>query len=210
MTLDSCPKSEYLNLSKDILFLAEKILSKEELDIADKLSEDLISSKTKKENARKELMKLVGVKPSRPLFYANIDLKNLPRYTRSLIRYLGDYIDHLVKFWSSEINGISYLKKSLGPNLGKLKGKINEDLRINLAVYNNFCYVPAKHDFKRNGRKHRFTSKEAVYVCFMTMSLAKQIMLYSEKAKKYSNCEINDDWADMKYQSENKDELCSV
>ncbi len=134
----------------------------------------------------------------------------MPRYIRNPIRYLGDYIDHLVKFWSSEINGVPYLKKSLGINLEKLKGKIDEDLRINLAQYNNFCYVPAKHDFNRRGRKHRFTAKEAVYICFMTMNLSKQITSHSEKAKKYSNCESDDDWADMKYQPENKDTICSI
>lgn len=210
MTLDTCPKKEYLEIQDEIYKLSLDVLSKEELESAEEISIDLISSKKKKENARLRLRKIVGAKPSRPLFYANADLRHLPRYTRNPIRYLGDYIDHLIKFWSSEINGEKFLKKSLGVNLTQMKGKIEESLRINLSRYNNFCYVPAKHDFSRKGRPHRFTCKEAVYIAFLTISLARKILLLSDKAKKYSLGEINDDWAIMKYNSENKDSLCEL
>jgi hypothetical protein len=207
MTIDTCPKKDYLEIQKEILELASEVLSKEEIGLSEKISNDLISSKGKKEKARITLRRLVGVKPSRPLFYANLELKSLPRYTRNPIRYLGDYLDHLIKFWASEINGNEFLKKSLGINLQRMKGKIDEKLRLNLINYNNFCYVPAKHDFNVIERKRRFTCKEAVYIIFITMALSKIIISKSEKARQYSNSEINDDWALMKYSSENKDVL---
>ena len=205
MTIDTCPKGEYLEIQKEIYNLALKVITLDEIKTADNISLDLTSSKERKRKARSQLKIIIGMKPYRPLFYANFHLNHLPRYTRDPIRYLGDYIDHLVKFWSSEINGVHFLIKSLGVNLKHLKRKINEDLRINLIDYNDLCYVPAKHDFKVIGKRRRFTCKEAVYISFITIALAKQIIQSSEKARKYSSEEINDDWSPMKDNSENKD-----
>lgn len=121
MTSDVCSKTEYLQIQPAILDLAKKTLPPEKLLVAEQFSTDLISSKSKKERARLMLRRLVGVQPSRPLLYANTYLGHLPRFTRDPIRYVGDYIDHLVKFWSSEINGDVHLKKSMGANLKALK-----------------------------------------------------------------------------------------
>lgn len=208
MTLDTSSKEEYLDIQKEILNLAQRTLSKEEISLAEEISIGLVSSKKKKENARLKIRNIVGVKPSRHLFYANADLRFLPRYTRNPIRYLGDYIDHLVKFLSSEINGEKFLTKSLGINLKQLKGKIEENLRLKLVDYNNFCYVPAKHDFNLNGRKHRFTAKEAVYIAMLTITLSKAILINSSKGRDYSDGRINDDWAKMQYSPDNQDSLC--
>ena len=183
MTIDTCPKNEYLEIQEEIYQLALKILTSNEIKIAEEISLDLVSSKKKKEKARIRLRSIVGTVPSRPLFYANINLRYLPRYTRNPIRYLGDYIDHLIKFWSSEINGNSFLTKSLGINLRQMKRKINEDLRLELIKYNDLCYVPAKHDFNVKKRRHRFTCKEAVYISFITMALAKLILPNSKKQR---------------------------
>ena len=207
MTLDTCRKSEYLEIQKEIYDLSLDVLNNEEIEQAEEISNNLVSTKARKEKARMALRKKIGVKPSRPLFYANLELKSLPRYTRSGIRYVGDYLDHLVKFWASEINGKTFLTKSLGINLKNMRNKIDEILRLNLIKYNNLCYVPAKHDFNVKNRKRRFTSKEAVYIVFMTMKLAKIIISKSKKASQYSNSEIDDDWATMKYNAENKDIL---
>lgn len=205
MTIDSCPKEEYLEIQEEIYNLAIKVFSEEYSEMAEKISLDLISSKKKKEMAKIKLKRIVGSRPSRPLFYANSHVSDLPRYTRNLIRYLGDYIDHLIKFWSSELNGKKFLTKSLGVSLKFLKGKIDEDLRQSLIVYNDYCYVPAKHDFNVKKRKHRFTCKEAVYIALMTMELGEIIKKNSEIAKKYALGEIDDNWAPMKYSLENKD-----
>ena len=200
MTKDTCPKDEYLEIDKNIQNLADEILSKSELEIGNQISEGLVSSKKKKEWARTQLRVIVGMKPKRPLFYANLDLQYLPQRTRNPVRDLGDYIDHLVKFWTSEIlKNNKYLKESLGKNLYRLSGKIDEDLRLKLNKYNDFCYVPAKHDFEVKNRVHRITSKEAVFIALLTMKFAKIIKDESPLAKAYAEETIEDDWAEMRY-----------
>ncbi len=199
MTKDTCSKEEYLEIYPDILNLVKEVLIPEDIELGNQISEGLVSSNKKKEWARLRIRKIVGNTPKRPLYYANIDLKYLPRFTRNPARYLGDYVDHLIKFWSSEIVGKTCLKKSLGTNLNLLIGKIDETLRNQLIKYNDLCYVPAKHDFNPKGRVHRITAKECVFIALLSMKFAETIKSYSVLARDYSEEKIDDNWAEMRY-----------
>lgn len=104
------------------------------------------------------------------------------------MRYLGDYIDVLVKEMSFEFTGNEEsLKSPLGRNLRVVKDKIPDELYNKLSTYNDFLYVPGKHDFNvPANRKHRFTSKEVVIAAFVTMKLASEIKSLSKMAREYS------------------------
>jgi hypothetical protein len=115
----------------------------------------------------------------------------LPRWTRNGIRYLGDYIDLLVKALAFEITKDPHCtQSSLGANIHKLSPKkhgIPQELVDKLKKYNSFLYQPGKHDFNiPHGRSHRFTSKEAVFTAFITMKLADEIKKLSQHATKVS------------------------
>ena len=99
---ETCPKSEYLAINPEIFTFCEAILSKKEIKEAIHVSEDLVSSKKIRELAREKLKSMVGERPKRPMFYLNDELGSLPRHTRNCVRYLGDYIDHLIKFCANE------------------------------------------------------------------------------------------------------------
>ena len=184
----TCPKDEYLQIDTHLFELCRNILADEEIAEANKLSEDLTLTKRKKQSAILELKNLVGRRPKKPLYYVcDLHLRNLPKYTRDTVRYLGDYIDHLIKFLSDEqLNEEKHLTRSLGSNLRSLKGKIPNELHSRLTKYDILIYKPAKHDMLYKGRRHRFTAKEAVFVCFITMKLGEEIKHLSPRARAYA------------------------
>ncbi len=188
---ETCPKSEYLIIGPEVLKLAEDLLSKREIFEANKLSTDISSPKKGKWSAIEILQEKVGIRPKRPMFYLNDELSYLPYHTRDAVRDLGDYIDHLIKFCSTErLNNKKHENRSLGSNLASLKGFVPEKLRLQLFQFNELLYIPAKHDFNVKDRRHRFTCKEVVFVCFITMALAKEIVKISTRAKDYAEDRI--------------------
>ena len=194
---DTCPKGEYTEIDQKFLDFAEEVLSKDEVLEANQLSEEIASSKKRKENAILKLRNMIGFKPKRPMFYLNHDLRFLPRVTRSPMRDLGDYIDHLIKHLASDkLKDEKKLSVSLGSNLRELKGIIPESLRQKLIKYNDLLYTPAKHDFDVKARRHRFTGKEVVFSCFMTLKLGKEIIPLSEDAKGYAEMTTNDRYSE--------------
>jgi len=151
----------------------------------------LAGSKTRKREAFYRLHELVHPPPKRPLYYAQHELEFLPRWTRDGIRYLGDYIDMLVKAMAFEFTKDPNCKKrSLGRNIQLLEAKkygIPPDLIERLERYNSFLYQPGKHDFSLpSGRSHRFTSREVVLTAFITMKLAEDIKKLSQYATRVS------------------------
>ena len=122
-------------------------------------------------------------------------MKFLPRWTRNSIRYLGDYIDLLVKVMAFEVTKDYRCKRSsLGINLRRIKPKkygIESDLLDRLRKYNSFLYQPGKHDFRvSRGRGHRFTSREVVLTAFITMKLAEDIKKRSRFAEQLSDDQV--------------------
>lgn len=184
-------KSEMLWALPMVVELAEDTLSPSELDEAERVSLMLAGSKKQRREAVYYLMKLVSPPPKRPLYYAEKEMRYLPRWTRNAIRYLGDYIDILVKAMAFECTKDHRCKNySLGRNLRMLKPQkhgISPELIDKLKRYNSFLYCPGKHDFKvPPSRGHRFTSKEVVLTAFITMKLAGDIKKASQTATKVS------------------------
>jgi hypothetical protein len=183
-------RAEYLECDVEVLSLAKSLLTKEDLEKADDLALRLTTKN--KGKAISELGKIIGITPkseyfARPLYYLHHELLFLPRWTRDSIRYLGDYIDQLVKATAVEKIDATCEKYPLGTNIYKLKGKIDTQLWDALEKYNRILYVVGKHDFNRGNRRHRFTSKEVVYCGFVTRKLADWLMPLSQRKKYYSN-----------------------
>jgi hypothetical protein len=82
--------------------LAKQTLSITELEVAEQIALMLAGDKMQKRKAIYRLVEIVTPPPKRPLYYAQHELEYLPRWTREGIRYLGDYIDLLVKAMAFE------------------------------------------------------------------------------------------------------------
>jgi hypothetical protein len=183
----TCPKSEYLTINNEIEALAKEVLTIDQILEAEELASDLVSKSTRR-IAINKLQEMTGMRPKRPLYYLNFELNGLPYRTRDSVRYVGDYIDLLVKLLASDLLSDSRcLSISLGGNLKKLKTNLNEPLYSNLVKYNTQVYTPAKHEFKvEKNRKHLFTSKEVVYIILISLHLKEKIIEISTEAKNYS------------------------
>ena len=183
----TCDKYERLILDEDILSLAQ-ILLPEKIELADKLSEDLCNGKKTRERARIYLMNMVKPPPKRPLYYCHYEIRHLPRWTRNVVRYLGDYIDLLERMALKKFIKGNY-KPGKSPKLvrNRLKKFISEQLFNEIEEYDRLFWRPSKHDFNVNEsmKRNRFTSREAVYCIFITLELANKI-------KKFAK--INDCW----------------
>ncbi|MEI8348703.1 MAG: hypothetical protein WCI77_00980 [Candidatus Omnitrophota bacterium] len=188
----TCPKKEALLLDDKIAKLAKELLTDEQIKLADSLSQAMVSSKAKRTEAVMKLQKIVGMKPKRPMYYMNWELNYLPRWTRNSTKYLGDYIDLLVKiFVADKLKDEKYKSVSLGANLKYMPNIMPEEIITALRTYNELIYVPAKHDFEVKNRRHRFTCREVVYACLITMELGKRIIPLSQKVKDWTEDKRN-------------------
>jgi hypothetical protein len=182
-------RNEALEIEEDVLKLAQDVLTPSELSLAEQLSKDLVGTEFEKERAIDKLRYLVGDRPKRPISYLyGEEFFRLPKVTRNSAIFLGSYIDRLVKALTVEKTGESkYRWTYFGRNLSVLNGKIGNDLWTKLSKFNRVFYRDAKHDWEQyKEREHRFTSKEVVYMTFVTMELAKQIKKISSIAKDIS------------------------
>lgn len=153
-------RSDGLDALPEIVELAEEMLTVEQLERADEIAIALLSRKKQRRQAQWELVRMVPLKPSRPLTYLKPVILQLPKATRDVIRYLGDYIDLITKEMTYELLDGKARKNSLGINAKQLeKAKsVPSDLVDKLQKYNSFLYTPGKHDFSLPAeRKHRFT-----------------------------------------------------
>ena len=75
-------------------------------------------------------MNVLGEKPKRPLYYTTHAIRHLPDHgVRDIIRYVGDYIDHLVRFALEDKKFLAkWFCSPLGPNIKKLEIYINTNL----------------------------------------------------------------------------------
>ncbi len=168
--------------------LAQDILTEKEYLEAETTAVYLVRSKKLSDAALQRLSALVAPPPKKPLADAQEALKALPRFTRDAIRYLSDYIELLVRAWTFELTGDAVTKsRSLGHNIRRIQPKklgIPEKLVDQLKRYNSFLFSPARHDFTIfKGQRHRFTSREAVLIAYITMKLAEQIKELSDAAR---------------------------
>ncbi len=98
-------KSEYLMCNDEIKLLASTLMTDAELQNAEDISLKLTTKNKKR--AIQKLVKLLSVPEKdpfhkRPLYYLHHELRFLPKYTRDGMRYLGDYIDQIVKTIAEE------------------------------------------------------------------------------------------------------------
>lgn len=183
----TCPKSEYLEISDDILDLAKDLLTPDEIQSAIEISLNLLNKATRSE-AKKILKEMVGLRPKRPIYYTYYEIDRLPHWTRYAIENLGHFVDLMVKDLATEKLANSKCQTmSLGINLLKVKTEIPSELHSSLLKFNSAIYVPSKHDFKvdESIRKHRFTTKEVVFTIFITLKLKEKLVEMSYAVKDY-------------------------
>ena len=196
-------KGEALLVLPDLDKLANEILSEDELKEADEISVMLIQSKKKKRAAIGRLREVVGDEPYRPLHYVSRELDRLPIWTRNPIRYLGDYVDLLVKHLAFQLTKDPKVSQvPMGTSIFRIrhcKEQMDETLLSLLEEYNRIFYVPAKHDFNLpDGRKeHRFTSKEVVLTAFVSIrvgAMIKNITHCNSQLSCHTGEELEYDW----------------
>lgn len=183
-------------IQPDILAFAENILDSKQLELAEQLSDDLLSNEEDRQHAILHLREIMGTSPKRPIYYLEHEIGGLPEYsTRHVVRYAGDYIDQMIKYCSYDKGDFLIWKtrglhKSLGQNLNRLKDILPKDLIDMLTKFNEIIYVPAKHTWDiPEDRDHLFSSKEAVYICLMVKNLSALIGPYSEFCVSYNKNE---------------------
>jgi hypothetical protein len=181
------PKIGGLEALPEIAGLAAEMLTVEQLERADEMAMTLLTRRKQRRQVQWELIRMIPLKPSRPLMYLNPIIMQLPNATRDVIRYLGDYVDLITKEMTYEfLNGKARFS-SLGINAKKLEGatSVPRDLVDKLQRYNSFLYTPGKHDFSLppEGRKHGFTCKEAVLTIYASIELGERIKAVSKLAR---------------------------
>ena len=106
----------------EVVDLAQSILPEEQFELAEETARMLASSRTRRIAAADRLTALVAPPPKRPLYYAQHEMEMLPRWTRDGIRYLGDYVDVLVKHLAFQLSGdAGVAQRSMGPNINVIE-----------------------------------------------------------------------------------------
>lgn len=172
--------ASYLLAAPEIVTLAKQVLTKETYCEAEKTAIQLAGKKIEKDAAITKLINLVSPPPKRPIYYAQCEMTLLPRWTRDALRYLGDYVDMMVKATVyDKTRDRKVFNNSFGPAINKFKENwpIESELADILNRYNRFLYRPAKHDFiLPKGRvAHRFTAREVVLSAYVTMQLGERL-----------------------------------
>lgn len=166
--------------------MAEKMLDQKEMIQISKVIGGIKNGD--RVNSIKELIGVLGMKPKRPVYYIAAAITELPDHrTRDIIRYSGDYIDHLIRFMLEDKKFLGkWRRKPLGPNIEKLKIYIDSDLHNCLVLF-NIIYTQAKHEFNHFEDRSLFDLEDAVHVIYITKKIAEKILPLSERARDYNN-----------------------
>lgn len=178
---------EALLADDEIISLAKELLDNEIYLEAERLVLMLVGSKSEKNSARSRLISVLQPPPKRPIYYLPREIRSLPRWTRNTMRYLGDFIDMLVKASAYEkIGDVNIFDSSLRSAIGHFRRAFPEETKIAdwLSRYDQFLYKGAKHDMKLpiTRKEHRFTSREVVLCLFVTKELADTLTQISKYA----------------------------
>lgn len=177
-----------LSLRPEINNLCNDILDDAELSELDLLIKYLLPGNTW-EPVIKILQAKIGMRPKRPIYYLSYEVGHLPEHTRNIIRYAGDYIDHLMKHLTHDKGKFKItaaLRSSLGANIKRSEECLGKRLHDILKRYEKIVYTPAKHEMDVGNRPHLFSAGEAVAICLITMKLGRELINMSEEAKAYS------------------------
>ncbi|MFH0847821.1 MAG: hypothetical protein V1894_07210 [Chloroflexota bacterium] len=188
--------AEYLLADQQIISLAKEVLTPAKYKEAESIAIALTGKKAVKDEARARLMGIVRPPPKRPIYYAQMEIQSLPRWTRDCLRYLGDYVDMLTKTAVYDLqNNKSIFRNSFGPSIKAFESvyRLEVGLATYLRQYNLFLYRPAKHDFTlpRGRTIHRFTSREVVLSACVTMELGRRLCKLSKLAEQVRKDEEN-------------------
>lgn len=184
--------SEALLAEEEIILLAKELLPKNTYAEAESLAVKLTKSKSIRDGAKAQLMSVLPAPPKRPIYYLEHELQFLPHWTRNPMRFLGDYVDMLVKAAAFEkLNNKDIFENAFGPAIREFKKAYSAERKLAdyLSRYNKFLYKDAKHDMKLPaGRKeHRFTSREVVLTLFISKELGDRLTALSPLALKVKN-----------------------
>lgn len=181
--------SEALLADEQILSLAKELLPESTYTEAESLAKMLTESKSRKAVSISQLISVLRPPPKRPIYYLEREIRSLPHWTRNAMRFLGDYVDMLVKAAAYEkLKDNRIFDNAFGPAIGKFEiAYPKEKMLANyLSRYNKFLYRDAKHDMQlpTNRKEHRFTSREVVLCMFISKELATRVIKLSELASK--------------------------
>lgn len=179
----TCSREEFLELSNDISELSDKVLTRRQIEKAEKLSIMLVQSEKSKNQAIEELLHILPIRPKRPLSCCRQELKHLPRFTRDAIKYLGNYIDLLVKWKTYDLtkNPIN-LRSALGNNIDYLKNEFEDKFVESIRQFSRIC-VNAQHTFDEGKKRYRFTPKEVVHTVFIVANIGNKLIGNSDFVK---------------------------
>ena len=165
-------------IRKEILDLANSCLDKDLLNITEEYARE---SESNNETIATEaihkifrhLDKLADFE-KKPLFYAMTHAIGRGITKRDAIRYLGDYIDKLVKAMClDKTKNKKCLHRSLSTNICNLKQLIPKKLYDNITNYNKI-YVYSKHVFPNTLPGKSFSNKRINILYFYNCNIRKQ------------------------------------
>lgn len=190
----------HTEVNNDILELARKTLSQQQIETVERIVQHLIKKGHQRKLAIAELVRYIGIHPLRPLFYLNsMHLMYLPRYTRDCMRYLGDYVDLLLKACIFDKTKNPKQKRApFGANVNASRGVLDAELTTHLEEFNKSIYQPAKHDFSplQPGRKHRFTAGEVAYSVFISKNIGIKLVNASELTRRVAEDKDQEFWCE--------------
>jgi|GEM_PF-3995110 len=172
-------------MDSEIRALAERLLDQETFAKADEFSGLIVRDQHMRWHVIEEMRKYVGMKPKDPMSFIYEDLNKLPRETRNIVWYAGEYIDRFIKkfayragkyFLQLKFLRRRALRSSMGDNLKRLGEVIPDPLFTELSMFNDAIYAPARvMPSKKAAGPREFTPQEAIFICFIMKNLEKKI-----------------------------------
>ena len=172
-------------MDPEIRALAERLLDKETIAKADEFSDLLLRDQHMRWHVIEEMRSIIGMKPKDPMSFIYEDLNKLPRETRNIVWYAGEYIDRFIKMFAYRAGKyfmqLKFLRRRalrspMGDNLKRLGAVIPEPLFTDLRMFNDAIYAPARAPLSKKTRSARdFTAQEAIFICFIMKNLEQKI-----------------------------------
>jgi hypothetical protein len=176
-----------MKISSRIRKIFEEIFDSEEQKAIQRIIQAFSQPGNKRKVARLIMRGMVPLRPKRPLYYLNYEVKFFPMRTRYVVEQSGSYLDLLVKELRYEKQG-QYRKTPLGRNIDALFEKSDDDLKLllrQLKLFNEIAYVPSKHEYgPPYENKHFFNSLEAVIIVLAAIKLGEELKAKSVYIKK--------------------------
>lgn len=171
--------------TQEIRTLAGRVLAREDFASAAELGQLIFRDQHMRWHVIEEVQKHVGMAPKDPVYYLNQELKKLPRETRDVAWYAGEYIHRLVRpiaykkgkfLWNLNFLRKRALQAPLGENLRRLEGALPADLYETLLQFNDFVYMPLRRPPAKDSGPTAPNTPDTIFICFMIKPLAEMVM----------------------------------